>query len=419
MDDPVEDLLGAKLRQQILTRRRFLKGVGGASMLTVLGGTSSAFLAACNPAATTSPGGSAAATASAAASATAAASASVAPSLGGALNFIGYDGEDARNVAKPFFEQYGITMNPTFIVDAFEPLTRFKTGARGQLDIISDNKDFQRTVLSSGEELFQPLDLSRIPSAAGLFPAFDHAPWLTKDGQVYGIPVIWGDEPCVYNPTKWGGVPAKYTDFADPKYKGELVLADDPIANTWLFAKSLGFSEPNRLTQAQLDDTIKAMLKIKPNVVTLSPTLGDQADVLIRGDASMAIGGWAYQIVLAAEKGVTLASASPATDGTYLWSDAYAIAVDAPNADNAYAFIEYMSSPESNAAIAAELGSAATIAKALDVMDPNAKSLYNYDIVSTANGPLATQTVSPPASDDGDIVGVPKWQKAWEDYKLA
>jgi spermidine/putrescine-binding protein len=418
MGDPVEDLLAAKLRRQLLTRRTFMRGAGGLGGLALLGGVS-AFLAACNQAASSASIAPASVAPTAAAASAAAATAAASAKLGGALNFIGYDGEDAKDVAKSFFQQNNIKMNPTFIADAFEPLTKFNTGGRGQLDIISDNKDFQRAILAAGVELFQPLDLSRIPNAAGLFPAFQQAPWLTKDGQMYGIPLIWGDEPCIYNPKKWDGVPAKYTDFAAAKYKGELVLVDDPIANTWLFAQSLGMPQPNRLTQAQLDQTMTAMKAIKPNVVTFSATLGDQADVLIRGDASMGIGGWAYQVVLAQQKGVTLVTASPATDGTYYWSDAYAIAVGAPNVDNAYAFMNFMMAPENNSAIAIGLGSGATIAKAVDQMDAATKALYHYDLVAQPGGILATQVVSPPQNDDGDVVGVAKWQKAWQDYKLA
>ena len=292
-------------------------------------------------------------------------------------------------------------------------------GGKGQLDIISDNKDFQRSLIASGDELYQALDLSRIPNAAGLFPAFANAEWLTKDGKVYGIPLIWGDEPCVYNPTKWNGVPAKYTDFADKKYKGELVMVDDAVANTWLWAKSMGIADPSRMTQKQLDATIKEMLKTKPNIVTFSASLGDQADVLVRGDASMAIGGWAYQIVLAEKKGVALKSASPATDGTFYWSDAYGIALGSPNIDNAYAFINYMMSPEANAAIATELGSGATISAAVDKLDANTKGLYDYSIVAkTGGGVLGSQVVVPPTKNDGDIVGMPAWTKAWEAFKL-
>ncbi len=339
--------------------------------------------------------------------------------LGGQLNFIGYDGEDARNVAKPFLEENGIVVNPTFIADAFEPLTRFQTGGRGQMDIISDNKDFMRAVLDGGVELFTPLDLTRIPNAAGLFGGLSTPSWLYRDGVTYGIPLIWGDEPCVFDPATWDGPPAKYTDFADPSWAGALVMVDDPIANTWLWATSLGFEQPNRLTQAQLDQAIDEMLKTKPNVVTFAATLGDQADVLVRGDATMAIGGWAYQILIAKDKGVTLASASPATDGTFFWSDAYSIALDAPNLDNAYGFIDFMMSPQANADIASELGSACTIEEALPLVDPLVAGLYPYDEVRQPGGVLDTQVVSPPTEDDGDIVGVSKWQEAWQRFKLS
>ena len=343
------------------------------------------------------------------------------PTLGGQLNFVGYDGEDARNVAQPFFEETGITMNPSYMADPFQPLTMFQTGGRGQMDIIADNKDFMRAILDADVELFQPLDMSRIPNAAGLFEAFKEAPWVYKDGEIYGVPLIWGDQPVVYDPERWpDGPPAKYTDFADPMYAGELVMVDDPVANTWLFARSLGFAEPQRLTQEQLDATIDAMLQVKPNLVTLTPTLGDQADVLIRGDASMAIGGWAYQIQIAKEKGKTLAAASPAEDGTYYWSDAYAIAVDAPNVDNAYAFIDFMMAPENNAAIASELGSAATIEGAVPLMPEDARGLYDYEEVKKPGGGiLGTQAITPPTTDEGDIVGIAKWKEAWDRFKLS
>lgn len=396
MSDLLDELRKAKLDAPV-SRRYILNGILGVSAVAAFG----PLLAAC---------------------ATSKSSTEAAPAikLGGELNYIGYSGEDAAGVAKDFLTKNGIKMNPTFIASADEPLTKFKTGGRGQLDIISDNKDFQRAVLASGEELYQALDLARIPNAAGLFPAFAKAEWLTKDGNVYGIPLIWGDEPCVYNPAKWSEMPAKYTDFADSKYKGELVMVDDPIANTWLWAKSMGIADPSRLTQAQLDATIKEILKTKPNVVTFSASLGDQADVLVRGDASIAIGGWSYQVVLAEKKGVKLKAASPATDGTYYWSDAYGIAVDAPNVDNAYAFIDYMMSPEANAAIATELGSGATIAAAVDKLDANTKGLYDYSIVAQkGGGVLGTQVVVPPINDDGDIVGMPKWVKAWTAFKLA
>jgi spermidine/putrescine-binding protein len=369
-----------------LSRRRFMQGAAGLTAITVLGAPGSAW----------------------------------AQQLGGQLNYFGWDGEHGANVAKDWLAQNNIEMHATFQASGDEALTRFNTGGRGTLDILTPNKDFQRTILNAGIELFQPLDMSRIPNAAGLFPAFKDAPWLTKDGKVYGIPLIWGDEPCVYDPKKWDAMPAKYTDFADPKYKGELVLMDDPFANIWLFAKSTGAENPSRLTAAQLQEAIDALLTIKPNVVTIGTTFADVADVLVRGDASLGIGGWAYQAMIAKEKGVELHVGSPSVDGTYYWEDAYAIAADAPNVDNAYAFIDFMTSAESNAKIATELGSACTVEKAFDLMDPALRGLYPYEVVrEPSGGILGTQVVFPPAENEGDIVGSPAWVEAWQAYKIS
>jgi spermidine/putrescine transport system substrate-binding protein len=340
--------------------------------------------------------------------------------LGGELNFIGWAGEDAATVARPFFEEHGIVVNPTYVGNADEPLTLFNTGGRGQMDIIAYNKDFGNSILDVGAELFAPLDMSRIPNAEGLFPALKNAEWATRDGVVYGIPLVWGDEPLVYDPSKWSAedLPSKYTGFSDPKFAGELTMVDDAVANTWLWARSLGHEEPARLTQEQLDEVINVMLETKPNIVTFAPGLGEQADVLIRGDASMAIGGWAFQVQLAREKGVELAIGLPEEDGTYFWADAYAIAVDSPNACNAYAFIDYMMEPENNAAIAMELGSGATIVDAVEFLDEESRALYDYSIPEDPESVLGTQVVFPPAEDDGDIVGIQAWVEAWEDFKL-
>lgn len=388
------DFLNGKLSADV-SRRRFLQSAGGLSTLTILG---SSFQTGCGASRTSETG----------------------RTPGTMLNFFGYDGEEGRNVAKPFLESRGIKMRATFQSSADEALTRFQTGGRGAMDIVASNKDFHRAILASEVEFLLPLDMSRIPNAVGLFPAFKNAPWLTRDGKTFAIPLIWGDEPCIYNPKKWDGVPPKYTDFANAKYKGELVLLNDPYGNIWLFANSLGMPQPHRLTQKQLDQVIAAMLTVKPNIVAFGASLGDMADIMIRGDASMGIGGWAFQTVIAAEKGVELVAASPAIDGTFFWSDAYAIALNAPNLDNAYAFIDFMMLPESNAAIATELGSGATVEKAFDLMDNKSRGLYQYNTVrQPGGGILNTQVVIPPQEDDGDIVGAAKWAKAWDAFKLS
>jgi len=198
------------------------------------------------------------------------------------------------------------------------------------------------------------------------------------------------------------------------------VLLDDPFGNIWLFGKSLGYADPSRQTQEQLEKSAAALLSIKPNVIAIGASLGDMADILVRGDASIGLGGWAYQIIIAKEKGVTLVSGNPADDGTFFWSDAYTLAVDAPNEANAYAFIDFITSAESNAALATELGSGATVEKAFDLMTDEARGLYDYSHVrAPGGGILGTQTVVPPQVADGDIVPASAWVEVWQNFKVA
>jgi spermidine/putrescine-binding protein len=386
MNDLLKQVLDTRLNRP-MHRRRFIQGAAGLTTLTVLGAGGSAFGE---------------------------------EKLGGPLNFFGYDGEQGASVAKEFLEKNNIQLNAAFAGAADETLTRFKTGGRGSMDIMTMNKDFQRSVIDAKVELFQPLDLARIPNAAGLFAGFKDASWLVRDGKTYGVPMIWGDEPCIWNPAKWQGVPDRYTDFADPKYKGEIVLLDDPFGNIWLFAKSVGVKDPSRLTKADLDKAVAAMMTIKPNVAAIGASLGDMADIMIRGDASMGLGGWAYQTIIAKQKGVTLVVGSPAVDDRFFWSDAYTIAIDAPNLANAYGLINFITSPEANAALATELGSGCTVEKAYDLLSEDMKTLYDYSHVRAPGaGILGSQTVVPKQEAEGDFVGAQAWVEAWQAFKVA
>lgn len=150
MNELVKGILNAKFTADV-TRRHFVQGASGLATLAALPSLASA-------------------------------------EVGGPLNYFGWDGEHGANVAKEFLASNNIQYQPSFQSSGDEALTRFNTGGRGTIDLLTPNKDFQKTILAAGVELFQPLDMARIPNAAGLFQAFREAPWLIKDGQVYGVP---------------------------------------------------------------------------------------------------------------------------------------------------------------------------------------------------------------------------------------
>jgi putative spermidine/putrescine transport system substrate-binding protein len=342
--------------------------------------------------------------------------------VGGQLVFVGVDGEDASKIAKPFLTKNGVTLKVSYIADNDTLLTKLRTGGTHEFDVLTVPKDSAPEEIQLG--FVQKLDLSRLTTFKGLFPGLQSAPWISGGGSHYGFPLIWGSEPVVYNPKKFTSLPPSYTDFADKKYAHSLTTIDEPYGNQWLVAKSLGYGENgnyNRLTQGQLNKVRDAWIELKKNVVSMTVAFGDQTDLLVRGEASIALNSWQAVVSFAKAKGVTLSYGTPARDGTYYWSDSYFIASQSPNPDTAYAYIEYMTSPQANAQVADSLQSGATIEKAVALLPSSSISKgYEYNLVR--NAPLTgniVKTILPPGTPEGTIVGKAAWIQSWEEVKVA
>jgi spermidine/putrescine-binding protein len=382
-----------------LTRRAVLRRMGGTALAVAAGGN---LLAACGGTSTAAP-------------------TSASGTVGGSLKFLGISGEDGAAVAKPFLQKNHVTLQAAYAVDLDSELTKLKTGGISQFSVLTIPKD----TAQRAEELkfVRPLDLARVPNFENLFPALQKAPWITNGTETYGVPLIWGSEPCVYNPKTWKAMPPKYTDFADKKFQGALNTLDEPYGNQWLVARSLRLGQNglyNRLTQAQLDQVRDAWKAIRPNVASWAQTYGDQTDLLVRGETSIALNSWQALLAFAKAKNVTLAYASPADDGTYYWSDSYFITSQAPNAATAYAYLDYMTSPESNAKMAVALQSGCTMPKAVKLLPAGSiPSGYEYSLVETQLNSNFTKIILPPETNEGDIVGQAAWVKSWEEVKAA
>ena len=184
----------------------------------------------------------------------------------------------------------------------------------------------------------------------------------------------------------------------------------------------MGVADPSRLTAAQLKQAVDAMLTVKPNIVTIGASFADMADVMVRGDASIGICGWAYQTMIAKEKGVELEgrarrpTTAPTTGRTPTPSPSTRRIVD-----NAYAFIDFMTLGRSRMPQSPPSSAPAAPSRRPSIFSTRrCRSLYPYDIVRKPDGGiLGTQIVVPPQEPDGDIVGAPAWVEAWQTFKLA
>ena len=391
--------LDAALR---MSRRRFLRTAGA------FGVTAGAFglLAACGGGATPTPAPSKAPTA--------------AP-VGGKLRFYcweGFDGKNSEYLAK-WETDNGVERIPTYVASPDEMLAKIRTEPGG-VDITTTHVETYYRVW----DLLEPIDTSKLPNYPKLWPALRSSRWTSfPDGKMYCVPCAWGDSPTIYDPAKWDGPPDTYMELAEAKYKGTIVSPDDVFMNFWGTSRSIGNKDPMYLTQKQLDEVVAAWKKIKPNIVALTPdAMSSIVDLMVRGDASIApFGGWEPMVGMAKDKGKTLAFGTPKVDQCFWWVDNFAIPKASTNKETAYAWINQAISAQGNADIANFTASGCTCSESYDLLEDTVKGFYPFDAVKVENPPADSPvmvSMDPPAEDEGDIVGVEKWQKAWQEAKL-
>jgi spermidine/putrescine-binding protein len=389
----------AQRELEAVSRRAFLRRMGGTAVL--LSG-SGGLLAACGS------GGGGKQT-------------SDSGSIGGKLNFVGVDGEDGKAVAKPFLTKNKVTLKAAYAPDNDTMLTKLRTGGTRNFDVLTISKDYAYKEIELG--YVRELDRARLTNFDKLFPGFQSAPWVDQSGKVYAVPLMWGSEPIVYDPAKWSSLPPSYTDFADKKYAGALTTIDEPYGNQWLMSKSLKFGENgkfNRITQKEIDQVRDAWIALKKNVKSFTAAYGDQTDLLVRGEATIALNSWQAVVAFAQPKGKKLAYGVPKNDGTYYWSDSYYITSQSPNVATAYAYINYMSSPEANAKLASTLQSGCAIAAAKGKLPKGSISTgYDYPQVESKMEGDILQSIVPPDKPEGNIVGKAAWVKAWQQVKAS
>lgn len=337
-----------------------------------------------------------------------------AEAAGVTLKFLGWQGYDDQKAMAPLTAK-GITLDAQYVTGNAEIVTKLKSGGTGTIDVVTPGISAVRPLITA--DLILPIDFTKMSSAGAFFPQLKSLDWQKEGASDFAAPVMWSDYPISYRADLFTDLPKSWAELGDVKYQGRLITLDDP-ANLWVIAKTLfGTSDFSKLTKDQLAKTVEAYMPIKKNLVAISPSFGDIADVLARGDAQASVLGWRFIEVQLKKKGLKGASHVPA-DGSFLWCDSYCIAKDAPHLAETYEFINQMLSPEANALIAAATGSGVVNAEAVKFLPEDQRALYPYDQLGDflTKNPFYT---APKLETEGDVASLRDWTEAWDQVKLS
>jgi len=283
-----------------------------------------------------------------------------APSTGGAgaggkvLNLYIWSDYLAPNTLSDFEKQTGIKVHVAYF-DTNETLeTKLLAGSSGYDIVVPTASYFERQIKAG---VYLSLDKSKLPNLKNMDPQLMAKVAMHDPDNAHGVIYLWGTNGIGYNEKMIRALlPDAPLDswrmVFDPQISSKVAkcgisVLDSPAEMMRAVFNYLG-KDPNSQKPEDLAQGEAVLTKIRPYIRNINSS--EYIEALANGDLCLAV-GYNGDVMQArdrahdANKGIDIKYSVP-KEGTILWFDMLAIPKDAPNPDSAYAFINYIMTPQ-------------------------------------------------------------------------
>ena len=346
----------------------------------------------------------------------------------GALNIIvwaGYaeDGSDDKTVdwVHPFEQATSCKVNAKVGNTSDEMVTLMKTG---QYDGVSASGDATLRLIYGGD--VAPVNTALVPNYATISTFLKDQPWNSVNGQMYGIPHGWGANVLMWNPKVVTTAPTSWSSVFDPSspYKGKITAYDSPIyiADAALYLEktqpNLKITNPYALDQTQFNAAIAVLKAMKANWSRPWSAYTDEVEDFESGATAI---GTAWQInanLINGDKKVTVDTTVP-TEGATGWSDTWMVSSKAKHPNCMYEWMNWITSAETNAAVAQWFGEAPAQTKACAIAAAGfCDQFHALDAAYASKISYWTTPTTQCLDGRGNIcVDYAQWTQAWTTIK--
>jgi putrescine transport system substrate-binding protein len=291
---------------------------------------------------------------SAAVATSAAPESSGAPGSGKVLNLYIWSDYLAPNALPDFEKQTGIKVHVSYF-DTNETLeTRLLAGHSG-FDVVVPTASYFERQIKAG--VYLTLDKSKLPNLKNMDAQLMSRVALHDPDNAHGVIYTWGTNGLGYNEKMIKAlVPDAPLDswrmVFDPAVASKIAkcgisVLDSPAEMLRVVLSYLG-RDPNSQNPDDLAAGEAALTKIRPYIRNINSS--EYIEALANGDICLAV-GYNGDVLQArdrardANKGIEIKYIVP-KEGSILWFDMLAVPKDAPDAESAYAFLNYMMIPQ-------------------------------------------------------------------------
>ena len=236
-----------------------------------------------------------------------------------------------------------------------ELVAKLRGGSASNYDVISPSSDVAASIVKAN--LAAPLDLSKLPSYLQLSAKLRDSSLVKANGQVYGVPFMWGPNPLLYDTTAFPTPPDSWSVLWDPKFKSKISLWDD-LSSVYMAAQILGYDKPDysqlyNLSDEQLEATKKKLLELKPNVRKYWSSGGELTNLFQNHEIVLAM-GWPLNTAQLRKLNFPIGETIP-KENTTGWIDHLMITSASKNKDLATEFLAYMIDAKTQTSIENEI----------------------------------------------------------------
>jgi len=241
----------------------------------------------------------------------------------------------------------------------------------GDYDVVAASGDASLRLVAAGD--VAPVNTDLIPNYDGIYDFLKMQSWNSVDGVSYGIPHGYGVNLLMYNTDVVTPAPTSWSVVFDGSstYAGKVTAYDSPIyiadAAVYLMATQpdLGIENPYALDETQLAAAVDLLKQQRENIGEYWSDYLKEIQAFESGDSVI---GTTWQVI---QNSVTTGNTAVVLpdEGSTGWSDTWMIASEAEHPNCAYAWLDYIASPEANAQATAFFGEAPSNQAACDFRD--------------------------------------------------
>lgn len=252
---------------------------------------------------------------------------------GGEVNIMTYEGYIPESVQQSFTEKTGIKINYTPISSNEEMYEKLKSS--GDLYDLIIASDYMLDTMVK-EDMLAELDTSKIPNFSNINP--DYQSQFYDSENKFTVPYASGRPVIVYDKNKVDFEITSYEDLWNESLKDSVVMIDEIRVVTGITLLTMGYGM-NETDPAVLNAAMEKMIALKPNVKQFSSNFPEQT--LQSGDAAVGLFFSSSAAALDVNNTDNLKVVYP-KEGLGFGIDCFAMSKSAPNADNAYALLDYI-----------------------------------------------------------------------------